>query len=64
MLIHDKILTKLRKKGKIFTSIKSNYGSSGHGTAKMNPTNSHVDTGLVPDLAQGVKDPILPCSVA
>ena len=34
-------------------------GSSRHGTAETNPTKNHEVVGLIPGLAQWVKDPVL-----
>ena len=34
--------------------------SSRHGAAEMNPTRNHEVAGLIPDLAQWVKDLVLP----
>ena len=38
------------------------YQGSHCGSVVMNPTSIHEDTGLIPGLAQWVKDPALPCS--
>ena len=43
----------------IYTNSKQ-AGSSRHGSAKMNPTTTHEDVGLIPGLAQRVEDPALP----
>ena len=40
--------------------IKSQLGSSHHGTAIMNPTRNHEIAGSIPGLTQWVKDPVLP----
>ena len=37
--------------------------SSYHGTAETNPTRSHEVAGLIPGLAQCIKDPALPWAV-
>ena len=35
------------------------WGSSHRGSTVMNPTSIHEDTGLIPGLAQWVRDPVL-----
>ena len=37
-----------------------NYGSSSHGTAETNQTGKHEVAGLIPGLAQWVKNLVLP----
>ena len=37
-------------------TLKHRFGSSHHGSAETNPTSIHEDTGLIPGLAQWVKD--------
>ena len=39
------------------------YWSSHRGSAVMNPSSIHEDTGSIPGLAQCVKDPVLPCEL-
>ena len=39
---------------------KSPHGELGCGTVEMNPTSLHEDVGLIPSLAQCLKDPVLP----
>ena len=38
-------------------------GGSHRGSMVTNPTSTHEDMGLIPGLAQGVKDPVLPQAV-
>ena len=42
------------------THRKKNFRSSRHGSVVMNPTRIHEVSGLIPDLAQWVKDLALP----
>ena len=44
-------------------STKIKKGSSHHGSAVMNPTIIHEDSGLIPGLVQWFKDLALPCAV-
>ena len=44
----------------LFTHIKLKFRSSCHGSAETNLTSIHYDAGLIPDLAQWVKDMALP----
>ena len=41
-------------------AIKRGGGSSHCGAVDMSPTDIHKDAGWIPDLAQWVKDPVLP----
>ena len=43
--------------------IKTSFGSSHGGSAEMNLTGIHENTGLIPGPAQRVKDPALPRAV-
>ena len=45
------------------TEKKQTHGSSYHGTAETNLTRNHEDVGLIPGLAQWVKDLVLLWSV-
>ena len=43
--------------------INRDSGSSHHGTEETNPTRNHEVVGLIPGLAQWVKDLVLPLAV-
>ena len=46
-------------KKKKMTKILAKFQSFYCGTVEMNPTGIYEDTGLIPDLVQWVKDPVL-----
>ena len=49
--------------GKVKLFSKTHWRSSHCGAGETNPTSIHEDAGLIPDLAQWVKDPALPSAV-
>ena len=48
-----------RGEGKLANPVRSKNWSSHHGSV-VNPTKNHEVVGSIPDLAQRVKDPVLP----